>query len=115
VVGCVGHVQLPAPETHTSQYTPAASPRQVWDASSGGIVFEVGAKSVNKEAWPLLHWSQGDVSLFHGVTNTVHQYSRADGFKSECVVGRGGDIAPAEPVVVHTPATAVCTHQTTRN
>lgn len=46
-------------------------------------MFEVGVKSVNKEAWPLLHWSAGDVSLFHGVTNTVHQYSRADGFKGE--------------------------------
>lgn len=51
--------------------------------SSGSVVFEVGAKSVNKDAWPMLHYGPQDASLFHGVTNTVHQYSRADGFKSE--------------------------------
>lgn len=56
---------------------------QVWEVASGGVVFEVGAKSVHKEAWPLLHWGAEDASLFHGVTNTVHQYSRADGFKGE--------------------------------
>jgi translation initiation factor 2A len=57
---------------------------QVWDVSTGAVVFEVGSKSVHKEAWPLLHWGTEDQSLFHGVTNTVHQYSRADGFKGEC-------------------------------
>jgi hypothetical protein len=46
-------------------------------------VFEVSAKSVHKEAWPLLHYGADDATLFHGVTNTVHQYSRADGFKGE--------------------------------
>lgn len=56
---------------------------QVWDVSSGAVVFEVGSKSVNKEAWPLLQWSQGDAALFHGVTNTVHQYTSTDGFKGE--------------------------------
>lgn len=56
---------------------------QVWDVSTGAVVFEVGAKSVHKEAWPLLHWGTDDKSLYHGVTNTVHQYSRADGFKGE--------------------------------
>lgn len=55
----------------------------MWDAATGAVVFEVGAKSVHKEAWPLLHWGANDTSLFHGVTNTVHQYSRADGFKGE--------------------------------
>lgn len=59
---------------------------QVWDVSSGSVVFEVGVKSINKEAWPLLHWGANDAVLFHGVTNTVHQYSRADGFKGECSV-----------------------------
>lgn len=61
---------------------------QVWDVSSGAVVFEVGAKSVHKEAWPLLHWGAEDVTLFHGVTNTVHQYSRADGFKGRCCITR---------------------------
>jgi hypothetical protein len=56
---------------------------QVWDVSSGTVVFELGVKSVNKDAWPMLHYGPQDASLFHGVTNTVHQYSRADGFKSE--------------------------------
>jgi uncharacterized protein with WD repeat len=55
----------------------------VWDVASSAVVFEVGAKSVHKEAWPLLHWGAEDASLFHGVTNTVHQYSRGDGFKGE--------------------------------
>jgi hypothetical protein len=51
--------------------------------STGAVAFEVGARSVHKEAWPLLHYGADDASLFHGVTNTVHQYSRADGFKGE--------------------------------
>eukprot|EP00878_Enallax_costatus_P018803 GHUV01019817.1.p1 GENE.GHUV01019817.1~~GHUV01019817.1.p1 ORF type:complete len:612 (+),score=207.58 GHUV01019817.1:53-1888(+) len=54
---------------------------KVWDASSGSLVFEVGVKSVNKDSWPLLQWSRADEALYHGVTNTVHQYSRADRFK----------------------------------
>jgi uncharacterized protein with WD repeat len=56
---------------------------QTWDTASGAVVLQLGVKSVNKEAWPLLHWAQGDEAAFHGVTNTVHQYSRASGFKSE--------------------------------
>jgi hypothetical protein len=51
------------------------------------VVLELGVKSVNKEAWPLLQWAQGDEAAFHGVTNTVHQYSRASGFKSEQAIG----------------------------
>lgn len=62
---------------------------QVWDVSSGSVVFEVGAKSVHKDAWPMLHYGPQDASLFHGVTNTVHQYNRADGFKSESLCVRG--------------------------
>lgn len=56
---------------------------QAWDTATGSVVLELGAKSVNKEAWPLLQWGAGDEAAFHGVTNTVHQYSRASGFKSE--------------------------------
>jgi uncharacterized protein with WD repeat len=57
---------------------------QAWDTATGAVVLELGVKSVNKEAWPLLQWGQGDEAAFHGVTNTVHQYSRASGFKSKC-------------------------------
>lgn len=57
---------------------------QVWDVGSGAAVLELGVKSVNKESWPLLQWSQGDDAVYHGVTNTVHQYSKASGFKSRC-------------------------------
>jgi translation initiation factor 2A len=56
---------------------------QAWDTATGAVVLELGVKSVNKENWPLLHWAQADEAAFHGVTNTVHQYSRASGFKSE--------------------------------
>lgn len=71
---------------------------QVWDVSTGAVVFEVGSKSVHKEAWPLLHWGTNDQSLFHGVTNTVHQYSRADGFKGErrALLGSLGCIVTAQ-------------------
>ncbi|WIA28435.1 hypothetical protein OEZ86_010979 [Tetradesmus obliquus] len=55
---------------------------KAWDTATGSVVLELGAKSVNKEAWPLLQWGAGDEAAFHGVTNTVHQYSRASGFKT---------------------------------
>ncbi|KAF6264398.1 eukaryotic translation initiation factor eIF2A-domain-containing protein [Scenedesmus sp. NREL 46B-D3] len=55
---------------------------KAWDTATGAVVLELGVKSVNKENWPLLHWAQGDDAAFHGVTNTVHQYSRASGFKT---------------------------------
>lgn len=55
---------------------------QVWDVTTGAVLLELGVKSVNKEAWPLLHWGAGDEAVYHGVTNTVHQYSKASGFKS---------------------------------
>eukprot|EP00775_Hariotina_reticulata_P012065 gene12064-12206_t len=55
---------------------------KVWEVASGLVVLELGVKSVNKESWPLLQWSHGDEVLYHSVTNTVHQYSRATGFKA---------------------------------
>lgn len=53
---------------------------KVWDLASGQCVLALSQKSVNKDTWPPLHWSAGDASVAHMVTNTVHVYSRADGF-----------------------------------
>lgn len=57
---------------------------QVWEVASGLVILELGVKSVNKEFWPLLQWAHGDELLYHSVTNTVHQYSRATSFKGGC-------------------------------
>lgn len=76
---------------------------QVWDLSTCSVVFEVGVKSVTKESWPLLHWCHGDEGVYHGVTNTVHQYSRADGFKGKgcthCLSPQ-----PLQPAVMFLPS-----------
>lgn len=49
--------------------------------SSGACVLGLHQKSVTKEAWPVLQWAPGDVGAWHGVTNTLHFYGVADGFK----------------------------------
>eukprot|EP00879_Flechtneria_rotunda_P022706 GHRR01023981.1.p1 GENE.GHRR01023981.1~~GHRR01023981.1.p1 ORF type:complete len:618 (+),score=248.82 GHRR01023981.1:243-2096(+) len=54
---------------------------KVWDVASGSLVLAVSVKSVNKESWPILQWGHGDEAVYHGVTNTVHHYKRAEGFK----------------------------------
>lgn len=65
---------LHAPHTHTHT-------TQVWDVSSGACVLGLHQKSVTKEAWPVLHWAPSDAGVWHGVTNTLHFYGTADGFK----------------------------------
>jgi hypothetical protein len=74
----------PPPPLPAARRPPPAARRphvKVWQLADGAAVFQVGVKSLNKDAWPLLHWSHGDAALLHAVTNTVHQYAAADGFK----------------------------------
>lgn len=49
--------------------------------SSGACVLELHQKSVTKESWPVLQWGAGDGGVWHAVTNTLHCYGRAEGFK----------------------------------
>ncbi|KAG2484504.1 hypothetical protein HYH03_016647 [Edaphochlamys debaryana] len=53
---------------------------KVWDLASGSLVFSLAQKQVSKDAWPALHWAHDDGAFVHCVTNTLHVYSRADGF-----------------------------------
>lgn len=81
---------------------PTRPPTQVWDVSSGACVLELHQKSVTKESWPVLQWGAGDGGVWHAVTNTLHCYGRAEGFKgaragSACAVdsmpaGRCGSV-----------------------
>lgn len=54
---------------------------QVWEVATQLPVLELHSKSVTKESWPLVQWTAGDAAAYHMVTNTVHIYSRNDGFK----------------------------------
>lgn len=54
---------------------------QAWEVSTGTVVLELFQKSITRDTWPVLQWGHDDAQLFHMVTNTVHVYSRADGFK----------------------------------
>ncbi|EFJ45878.1 eukaryotic translation initiation factor [Volvox carteri f. nagariensis] len=55
---------------------------RVWDLATGACVFSHAAKQVNKDSWPLLHWTSDDQAFMHVVTNTVHVYGRSDGFSA---------------------------------
>ncbi|KAG1655542.1 hypothetical protein FOA52_013815 [Chlamydomonas sp. UWO 241] len=48
--------------------------------SAGTMVLGLPQKQVNKEQWPVAHFSDGDSALTHCVVNTVHVYSSEDGF-----------------------------------
>lgn len=55
--------------------------------SSGACVLGLHQKGITKEAWPVLQWAPGDAGVWHGVTNTLHFYGVADGFKGEPPAG----------------------------
>ena len=55
----------------------------MWEVSSGACVLSVPQKLVGKDHWPALHWGGDDSTVALCVTNTVHIYTRADGFASE--------------------------------
>jgi hypothetical protein len=60
---------------------------KVWDVAAQAPVLELHQKSVTKESWPVVQWAGDDSGAWHGVTNTVHFYGRADGFKGEGAIG----------------------------
>lgn len=71
----------------------AAKNLKVWEVSSGRMVFSMAHKQVAKDAWPVLHWAHDDSCFMHMVTNTLHVYSRADGFaayRKVAIKGIGG-------------------------
>ncbi|GFR49371.1 hypothetical protein Agub_g11397, partial [Astrephomene gubernaculifera] len=74
---------------------------KVWDLGSCRCVFSLAQKQVSKDAWPVLHWAHDDSVFVHAVTNTVHVYSRADGFSAYrklSIKGIGGlALSPAPP------------------
>ena len=57
--------------------------------ASQQCVLELHQKSVTKESWPVLQWAGDDSGVWHAVTNTVHFYGRADGFKGRDRIGYG--------------------------
>ncbi|PNH08063.1 Eukaryotic translation initiation factor 2A [Tetrabaena socialis] len=72
---------------------PPAQNLKVWDLASGLCVFSMVQKQVNKDHWPVLHWTHDDESFIHMVTNTIHVYSRSDGFsayRKVAIKGIGG-------------------------
>lgn len=76
---------------HSAIYSPTfPCQSQVWEVSSGRMVFSMAHKQVAKDAWPVLHWAHDDSCFMHMVTNTLHVYSRADGFAGEAVGGGEG-------------------------
>lgn len=68
----------------------AAKNVQVWDVATQSPVLELHQKSITKESWPVLQWAGDDSGLWHAVTNTVHFYGRAEGFKVIKKVGIKG-------------------------
>ena len=56
---------------------------QVWDLSTGEVVLALAQKAVSRDAWPMLQWLHDDSTVMHMVTNTIHVYTRADGFTGQ--------------------------------
>ncbi|CAD7701889.1 unnamed protein product [Ostreobium quekettii] len=55
---------------------------QVWSVSSGELVWELHQKPITAEKWPAIKWNTDETAAFHMVTNNVHVYNPADGFKA---------------------------------
>ncbi|MEW5320441.1 MAG: hypothetical protein WDW38_011515 [Sanguina aurantia] len=55
---------------------------KVWDLATKACVLALCQKTVNKDSWPVLEWSCDDSVVVHMVTNTLHCYSRQDGFSA---------------------------------
>ncbi|GLI68138.1 hypothetical protein VaNZ11_012474 [Volvox africanus] len=81
---------------------------KVWDLATGGCVFSMAQKQVARDSWPVLHWASDDQVFVHMVTNTVHLYSRSDGFnayRKVAIKGIGGlTLSPAQPAAASGPS-----------
>lgn len=55
---------------------------QVWDVSSGNLVLALPQRTFSKDTWPLIFWAPDEATLYHSVTNTIHVYTKEDGFST---------------------------------
>ena len=54
---------------------------QIWSVSSGELAWGLHQKSITGDKWPAIKWDSDETAVFHMVTNNVHVYKSANGFK----------------------------------
>lgn len=82
----VPNAQLSLPPRYTSvcrsaQALPTRA--QVWNATTLEPVFKYSLKTVSKDAWPALSWSNDDSAFAVAVPNAAHVFNASDSFASK--------------------------------